>query len=146
MPQSIVGYLIGGIIPAILYGVYNVLQKASSQHKISPGIYLIVVGICAVTIGLLYCFIFKEFSLSPTSSLFASLNGIVWAVATCLIAIAYSRFKMPVSKLVPLFNTNTLVAVILGLLIFSEWKTINSPKLIIGALLVMIGGTLVTNA
>lgn len=63
-----------------------------------------------------------------------------------MVAIAYSRFKMPVSKLVPLFNTNTLVAVVLGLLIFNEWKTINSPKLIIGAILVVIGGTLVTNA
>ena len=69
-PGSIVGYLIGGIIPAILLGVYNALQKVSSQHKISPGMYLIVVGSCVVTVGLLYCFIFQEVSLSPTSSLF----------------------------------------------------------------------------
>lgn len=146
MSQSVIGYLLGGFIPAILYGIYNILQKASSQHKISPGMYLIVVGICAITIGLAYCIIFKEYTISPTSGLFATLNGVVWGVATCLIALAYSHYKMPVSKLVPIFNTNTLVAVILGLIIFSEWKTVSSPKVIIGAILVIIGGTLSTNA
>lgn len=146
MSQSAIGYLIGGFIPAILYGFYNIVQKASSQHKISPGMYLIVVGLCAITIGVAYCLIFKEYTISPASGLFATLNGVVWGVATCLIALAYSHFKMPVSKLVPIFNTNTLVAVILGLIIFSEWKTVNSPKVIIGAILVIIGGTLSTNA
>lgn len=146
MSQSAIGYLIGGIIPAILFGFYNILQKASSQHKISPGMYLIVVGICAIAVGAVYCFVFKEYTISPTSGFFATLNGIVWGVATCLIALAYTRFKMPVSKLVPIFNTNTLVAVILGLIIFSEWKTVSSPKVIIGAILVIIGGTLSTNA
>lgn len=146
MNQSVIGYLIGGIIPAILYGLYNILQKASSQHKISPGMYLIVVGICAIAIGTAYCLIFKEFAISPISGFYATLNGIVWGLATCLIALAYTHYKMPVSKLVPIFNTNTLVAVILGLIIFSEWKTVSSPKVIIGAILVIIGGTLSTNS
>jgi glucose uptake protein GlcU len=146
MNQTVIGYLIGGIVPAILYGLYNILQKASSQYKISPGMYLIVVGICAITLGTAYCLIFKEYTITPTSGFFATLNGLMWGFATCLIALAYSRFKMPVSKLVPIFNTNTLVAVILGLIIFSEWKTVSSPKIIIGAILVIIGGTLATNA
>lgn len=146
MPRTIAGYLSGGIIPAILLGVYNALQKISSQYKISPGMYLIVAGSCVVSVGLLYWIIFHEATLTPAAGFFAALSGIVWGIATCLVAIAYSRFKMPVSKLVPLFNTNTLVAVVLGLLIFSEWKTINCPKLLIGTLLVVVGGILVTNA
>lgn len=50
------------------------------------------------------------------------------------------------SKLVPLFNMNTLVAVCLGLLVFSEWKNVHVLQLAVASVLIIIGGILATNA
>ncbi len=41
---------------------------------------------------------------------------------------------------------NTLVAVLLALLIFSEWKDLNTVKLIAGSVLIVIGAIFVANA
>ena len=72
--------------------------------------------------------------------------GLTWAVAAGLVAFALSKYSTPISKLVPLYNMNTLVAVCIGLVAFAEWKDVHISKLIIGSVLVVIGGTLVANS
>ena len=141
-----IGYIIGGIIPAVLLGVYSILQKAAAQRGISPGMMLMVIGISAVTVGAVYCRLTQETRISTASGILAGLSGLVWAVATCLVAIGMTRFQAPISKLVPLYNMNTLVAVILGLLIFAEWKSVHSWQLLAGSVLIVIGGTLAATA
>jgi len=50
-----------------------------------------------------------------------------------------------VAKLVPIYNTNTLIAVILGLLLLHEVPAVDERiKVIIGAILIVIGGILVS--
>ena len=35
--SQFMGYLLGGIIPAVLLGIYSVLQKAATKHGINMG-------------------------------------------------------------------------------------------------------------
>ena len=146
MSASTLGYFIGGIIPAILLGVYSILQKISTKQGIGPGMLMVVMGFNIMIVGLVYCFLSKEYSISIRSGLTASLTGIVWGIATVLIAVALSKYNVAISKLVPLFNMNTLVAVCLGLLVFSEWKNVHVLQLALASVLIVIGGILATNS
>ena len=61
-----------------------------------------------------------------------------------LVAIAITHYKTPLSILAPLYNTNTLVAVVGSLLIFSEWRDVNVVKLLMGSILIIGGAVLVS--
>jgi uncharacterized membrane protein len=72
--------------------------------------------------------------------------GLTWGIASGLVAYSLLNFSVPISQLVPLYNMNTLVAVLLALLIFSEWRDLNTIKLISGSVLIVIGAIFVANA
>jgi glucose uptake protein GlcU len=146
MSQQSVGIILGGIVPAVLLGIFAVFQKKSTLEGLGPGLILVVIGVCAILVGLVFAFGFKELNLPPKGVAFAALSGLFWSVATGLILIAISRLKAPISSLVPLFNMNTLVAVVLSLVVFSEWKSVNSPKLLFAAVLIIVGGVLASTS
>ncbi|MCB9143176.1 MAG: hypothetical protein H6646_12980, partial [Anaerolineales bacterium] len=52
------------------------------------------------------------------------------------------RFDGQISQLVPLYNMNTLVAVLIGLVVLAEWRTVDPRKLAIAAILIVLGGIL----
>jgi uncharacterized membrane protein len=63
-----------------------------------------------------------------------------------LVELAIARYGTPLAKLAPLYNMNTLVVVILALLFFAEARDVAVPKLITGAVMIVIGGMLVARA
>jgi transporter family protein len=71
--------------------------------------------------------------------------GLSWGSGSVLVAIAINNYKTPLSVLAPLYNMNTLVAVVGALFIFSEWRDVNVVRLIIGSLLIIGGGVLVSS-
>jgi len=56
------------------------------------------------------------------------------------------KHDAPISIIVPLFNMNSLVSVLLGLWIFAEWRDVNTVKLLAGTVLITAGGTLVATS
>ena len=139
--------LIAGILPAILFGVSGVLIKSSTQAGIGIPAYLVIVGLGSVVTGILFYFLYEpDTNLSLKSGCYASLVGVTGALGGSIIVIALSRFQVPLSKLVPLANMNTLIAVLLGLWLFAEWKTVSLPPLLLGAAFIILGGILVSNA
>ncbi|HBF35878.1 MAG TPA: hypothetical protein DDW50_00980, partial [Firmicutes bacterium] len=96
MAASTLGYFIGGIIPALLLGIYSILQKVSTKQGIGPGMLMMVMGFNIMIVGLVYCLVSKEYSISIRSGLTASLTGIVWGIATVLIAIALSKYNVAI--------------------------------------------------
>ena len=115
------GLLIGGILPALLLGLFAILQKSASNNGIGVGIYLILSGITIALVGVAVYFGFPNKEVSIRSAAFSCLASMLWAVSMSLIQLAITSYNVEISRLVPLFNMNTLVAVILGLWIFSEW-------------------------
>ena len=144
-PQSL-GLIIGGLLPALFFGLSGVFARPATQAGISTGFYLTILGLAASTVGLIFCFLLPERVLSFRGGLFTVLVGSTWAIAAGLVAIALTHYGAPIAKLVPFYNMNTLVAVLIGLVVFSEWQEVNGLKLLIGALLIIVGGSLVATS
>lgn len=66
--------------------------------------------------------------------------------ASGLVAYTLLNFNVPISQLVPLYNMNTLVAVVLALIIFAEWRDLHAIKLLSGSALIVLGAILVANS
>lgn len=146
MTDQTIGMLIGGFVPAVLYGLAGVMQKTVQKTGISLSWYIIFIsiGVLLASVPLLFTEQAKQLSLK--GGIFSVLIGFFWAFGMVAVALGISKFGVPVSKLAPLYNTNTLIAVILGLLIYAEWKDLNIIPLLSGAFLIILGGILVTRS
>ncbi|MGA1979101.1 MAG: hypothetical protein ABSG99_00840 [Sedimentisphaerales bacterium] len=142
MTQDMAGIIVGGILPAVFFGLSGVFAKPSTQAGIGTGLYLLFVGLAAALAGLVFYILLPDKTISFRSGLFALLVGLAWAIAAGLVAFSLTTYRVPISKLVPLYNINTLVAVLIGLYVFAEWKDVNAWKLLLGSLFVIVGGTL----
>ncbi|MDJ0533332.1 MAG: hypothetical protein QNJ70_12675 [Xenococcaceae cyanobacterium MO_207.B15] len=148
MSQKILGILIGGIIPALFYGVSAITMKAGSEYKISTSSYLMIIGIAIFITGIvLKPFITTSDSQETLSGIgFSLISGLLWALGTALVNYSIAKFDTPIALLAPLYNMNTLVAVLGGMILFAEWKTINSIPVFIGTVLVVCGGILLSKS
>lgn len=146
MTQNMSAIIMGGILPALFFGIAGVFAKPSTQAGIGTGLYLICVGLAVAVSGLVFHLSLPDNTISIQSGGFAVLMGLTWGIAAGLVAFTLTKYSTPISKLVPLYNMNTLVAVCIGLIAFAEWKDVHVPKLIIGSVLIVVGGTFVANA
>lgn len=146
MSTKATALLLGGFLPAIIYGGSAIFQKLSTNIGISISAYLVAVGIGVALAGFGFYFFENTVLLSIKASSYAVIFGITWGIASGLVAFSLLNYSVPISQLVPLYNMNTLVAVLLGLIIFSEWKDLNTVKLISGGVLIVIGAIFVANA
>jgi hypothetical protein len=142
MTPKTIGIILGGILPAVLFGITGVLQKYSNRAGIGTGPYLIVIGISITVVGIGLTLTDRDTTINLQSGLYTALFGLTWGVSSALIAIALRRYGASISQLVPLYNMNTLVAVLIGLFMMGEWKTLSIPKLLAAALLIIVGGVL----
>jgi transporter family protein len=144
---QLLGILIGGFGPAIFFGLSGILQKYSTQAGISMPFYLIFVGLGVVALGLFMQIVLPDATETSKVGLTSSfLLGIFWGMGNILVAIALVKFSVPISKLSPIYNINTLVVVLLGLFFFAEWKEVESTKLLLGTCLIIAGSLLVTSS
>lgn len=146
MTTKTTALLIGGFLPAFIYGGSAIFQKLSTNIGISISMYLIAVGIGVMVAGIGFYLFDNTTVFSLKASSYAGMFGLTWGIASGLVAYSLLNFSVPISQLVPLYNMNTLVAVLLALLIFSEWKDLNTIKLISGSVLIVIGAIFVANA
>lgn len=146
MSPQVLGILVGGLLPALLYGATGVFSKASTKEGIGIGIYLMIIGLSIVLTGGGFFLLQADKTVSVRSALYACGLGVTWALGTGLVAIGLTRFGIPLGKLVPLYNMNTLIAVVLALWIFSEWQNVKVMQLVLGSVLIVLGGVLVAKA
>jgi transporter family protein len=76
----------------------------------------------------------------------AACMGIAWSLAIACISYAMGTLKIPVSIIAPFTNSNCIVALVGGAVIFSEWHHINGPRALAGTLLVVAGASVVATA
>lgn len=148
MSSNTLGLLVGGLAPALLFGVFAILTKASTQYNLGSSFYIIVVGISCIILGLGSVPFFSENlgKISPQGTIFAGLGGLAWALGMFLVNVAIARFDTPISLLAPIYNMNTLVSIVLGLWIFAEWRNVSMPKLMLGSFLITLGGVILSRA
>jgi uncharacterized membrane protein len=108
--------LIGGLLPTVLLGLGTVLR----------------VGLLATVLG-------GGWVSSPRAQMFAVLMGLAWASAI-------GTLGVPVSIIAPLTNSNALVALAISALVFRELATLDGPRVVVGALLIVVGAVVVATA
>lgn len=144
MSETQLGIVVGGIIPAVLFGISGICQKLSNENGISTGAYVVSVGLGVLIVGVVLCLFNTEQTANMKSIVPAVAMGLCWGVGVLLVTLAITHYGTKLSVLAPLYNMNTLVTVVGALFIFSEWKDVNVVKLIIGALFIVAGGVLVS--
>lgn len=141
-------WLVYGLMAALFWGTYIIVSKVVTGDKyfgfntaITSS--LMLVGIAIVFVGY---FLYTKPSI-PTSSTGIILGifvGVLWA-GGMLASFLALKSGADVSKLTPLYNTNTLIAVVLGIILLHELPQAGSMiKVILGALLIVMGGILVS--
>jgi uncharacterized membrane protein len=138
--------LIGGILPSILLGAGTVLMKLSLKHGISLPVFLGITGASVLGYGSIATLLGDSKQVNLTSATYAVAMGITWSTAMFCMSYGVAVFKLPVSIVAPLSNSNALIAVLLGAFVFSEWKDLNIGKVILGTILIVAGATLVSSA
>ena len=146
MTSKSTALLLGGFLPAIIYGGSALFQKMSTSLGISLSAYLVATGVGVAIVGIAFYVFDNTFAYSIKSGLYACAFGLTWGIASGLVAYTLLNFDVPISQLVPLYNMNTLVAVVLALVVFSEWKDLHTLKLLSGSALIVAGAILVANS
>ena len=146
MSERAIAILLGGILPALMLGLTGVFQKLSNNARIGTGPFLIVAGLTTALVGGVFLLLERDATIGQRSALYTVLFGLVWATAIGLIGIALGRFGGQISQLVPLYNMNTLIAVLIGLVVLAEWRNVDPRKLAMAAVLIVIGGIVAARA
>ncbi len=146
MSSKLLGLLVGGVLPALLYGVSSVFAKSSTNAGMSVGGHLFFIGIAISATGLLFNLLLPGPIPSLIAVTYSSLQGVFWGFGTGCVVLGLLKYQAPLAKLVPLYNMNTLITSGLALLIFAEWQQVNPNQLFLGAGLIVVGGILVSGA
>jgi transporter family protein len=132
-------WVVDGIITAICWGSYIVLMKLGGED--SAGEMKFIWMVPGVLIAALMAWIFGHRTMpGAPSSLIYICAGAIWGLGM-LFAVKAIEHGADVSKLAPLYNTNVLVSLLLGIIILREPL---SFKTVVGAILVIAGGVLVS--
>lgn len=143
-PQTL-GIVVGGLVPAVGYSVFALGTKLAAQAGLGAGPLLVLTGFACAATGAAFWWLLPS-NIDVPSSLWGLMAGFAWAVGTGFVSFALLKWGVPISKLNPLYNTNTLITVVLGLIVFSEWKQVNPLTLVSGAALILLGSLLVSRA
>jgi uncharacterized membrane protein len=146
MKANTMALLLGGLLPAILFGVSGVFQKTSAKAGMGTGPYLMVIGFVVVVVGGVVAAVQRDATVNWTRASYACAYGLLWAAGIACIAVAVGRFDGQISQLVPLYNMNTLVAVAVGLVFLSEWRNVQVGLLLLATGLTIAGGVLAAAA
>ena len=146
MNQSVAGIVIGGIIPAFVFGVYGVMQKQCMRAGLGVAGFFMVLGASAAVGGLAVC-AWASGGAPPVGAVLSAVGfALLWALGIGLILLAVDRFGASISQLAPLYNSATLITVLLGLWLLEEWKEVAALPLLLGAVAIVAGAVVVTRA
>ena len=146
MSNNTLGIFFGGILPALLLGLFSMFQKIGARHGVGPEVYIFLGGITIAVVGIALMFVNRSGKFTLRGTVWALLSGACWAVATACVSYALFYYNAPMSKLAPIFNTNTLTTVVLSMLLFGEWKELSVVKVLVGAVLIIGGAVIVSQA
>ena len=138
-------WIIFAILASLCWGTYIVLNKIALSKGLNPFFALLIMGIGVIGLCATVFFLNSPDTAADSGSMvFALVAGALWAVGQLFAILALAN-KAPVAKLAPIYNTNTLVAVLLGIILLKELPTgAGQIKVIIGAVLIVVGGVLVS--
>lgn len=143
---QLAGIVIGGIAPAFVFGGYGVMQKQCMRAGLGLAGFFLVLGTTAAAGGLVVC-AWAPGGVPPLSAALSAFGfALFWSLGIGLILLAVDRYGASISQLAPLYNSATLITVLLGLWLFAEWKEVRVLPLLLGAAAIVAGAVIVTRA
>ncbi len=134
-----------GILASFFFGLNVIVYKIAYQKgNLSPyyGSFMFGIGVIVV-FGLIFLFR-PSFEFEWKSSGLALAAGAIWALGFLSIAIAVSQ-KADIARLAPIYNTNTILAVLIGIIFLKEIPDKSQIfRIIVGAVLIVFGAVLVS--
>jgi drug/metabolite transporter (DMT)-like permease len=146
MSKATLALLVGGLLPAVLFGVSGIFQKTATRAGIGTGPYLIAIGAVVLLAGIAVTVVQGDSAATREGVAWACGYGVLWSAGIACIAMALAQYDAQISQLVPLYNMNTLVAVAIGMTALGEWREVVPWRVIAGAALAVVGGVLVATA
>jgi uncharacterized membrane protein len=146
MTDKSMGVVLGGLLPALCFGVASVLMKMAARAGIGPGPYVLSLAAGVALYGSFTALTQPGRVATTRGVVFALLTGLVWALGMALIQIALTRHHAAISQIVPLHMLNLAVTIALGFVLFAEARDLDAGRLVIGAILIGIGAVLVARA
>lgn len=141
-------WLLLGLAAAFFYGAAAVMSKVVIGDKflaINPkaAALLMFLG-SAIVIGFFFLSSPTKIPTQPVLIGAGLLYGILLTIGNVLVYIALEK-KANIAQLAPIYNINTLIAVVLGIFLLSEIPNQSQAvKILIGAILITIGAVLVS--
>ena len=146
MNDSMAGIVIGGIIPAFVFGGYGVMQKQCMRAGLGVAGFFLVLGGSVTACALAIC-AWAPGGVPPLDAALSAIGfALFWSLGIGLILLAVDRFGASISQLAPLYNSATLITVLLGLWLFAEWREVGALPLLLGAVAIVAGAVIVTRA
>ena len=138
-------WIIQGIIAAVFFGINTVIFKIAIQKgNLNPAYASLAFGIGIIITFLIYYFVNPNWQFELKSTSIAVFAGILWAIGLIAVTIAISQ-KGNIAQLAPIYNTNTIITVILGIILLKEIPDMSQMiRIIIGAFMIVAGAVLVT--
>jgi len=135
-----------GLVAFFCFAVNTIIYKVAQQKgNFSPYSGAMLFGLGAILLfGFFLIFNKPNFEFEWKSSSLALIAGIIWAIGFLSIAVAIYQ-KADVSRLAPIYNANTLLAVFLGIVLLKEIPDKSQIfRVVAGAVLIVIGAVLVS--
>jgi uncharacterized membrane protein len=141
-------WLVFSLLAMVCWGCYIVVAKVATSDKycgLGPKwSALLMVGGIIFVVGI-YWVIGKgpKPVITVPSAIAGVSQGVLWALGMLFSLFAF-RAGADVSRVVPIFNCNTLVAVLLGIMVLHEVPNLaGAMRILIGSLLIVFGGIIV---
>lgn len=134
-----------GLVAAVCFGVSTLFLKLAQQKgNLTPYYLSFLFGFGIILVFSLLLIFNPQFEFDWKSNRWAIAGGAIWAVGTLAVAIAIVR-KADIARLAPIYNINTLITVLLGIIILKEIPDASQMiRVIGGAVLIVIGAVLVS--
>ena len=138
-------YVVYGIIASFFFALNTIIYKIAQQKgNFSPYYGSFMFGIGVILIFGLFILFKPSFEFEWKSSSLALTAGIIWGIGFLAVAIAIAQ-KADIARLAPIYNTNTLLAVLLGIIFLKEIPDASQIfRVIAGAVLIVAGAVLVS--
>jgi len=133
-------YVVYGLVASFFFALNVIIYKIASQKgNFSPYYGSFMFGLGVILIFGLFLLFKPGFEFEWKSSSLALIAGVIWALGFLAVAIAIAQ-KADIARLAPIYSTNTILAVLLGIFFLKEIpNTSQIYRIIAGAVLIVIG-------
>lgn len=138
------GWLLYALLAMFSFGLYNVILKIGVDPKrggLNPVTAMLVASVAILVSTLAYGFYTKGISIPSSKSVFiiaVFAGGIIWTIGT--VASMMGLQAGNASQVVPIYNANTVVAVVLAMIFLGEATSLQYvAKVAVGAAFIMAG-------